>query len=105
MLFNRGGMSIIWGLLILQVSMTIQSVVVNTAQLQEKIGDCRVIAIDIPPENLGIPVCQIINPPEFSIRIDDFITAGTTRLEHTGGDNLSTLEPLYIQKFPVKQSK
>jgi tRNA threonylcarbamoyl adenosine modification protein YeaZ len=76
--------------------------VVNTAQLPEKIGDCRIIAIDIPPENLGIPVCQIINPAEFSVKIDDFIMAGTARLEQTGGDDISTLEPLYIQKFPVK---
>jgi tRNA threonylcarbamoyladenosine biosynthesis protein TsaB len=79
--------------------------VVNQAQLKEKIGDCRVVAVDISPENLQIPICQVINPAEFPIKIDDFINAGKAKLAQSGGDDISKLEPLYIQKFAVKTSK
>jgi len=61
----------------------------------------NIMAIDFDLQKLNLSGFKIIGRSEFPPKIDDLITAGKKRLDTSGGDDISHLEPLYIQTFPA----
>ncbi|UCD95246.1 MAG: tRNA (adenosine(37)-N6)-threonylcarbamoyltransferase complex dimerization subunit type 1 TsaB [Candidatus Zixiibacteriota bacterium] len=60
--------------------------------------------VDFDVTRLGQTRFRIITPTEFEISIRDFLAPGEARLKESGGDDISSLEPLYIQNFPAGTS-
>ncbi len=61
----------------------------------------NIMAIDFDLQKLDLSGFRIIDHSEFAPEIDDLIIAGQKRLKISGGDDISRLEPLYIQTFPA----
>jgi len=58
----------------------------------------QIYGIDCVLENEDYPEIKIITPDQFTIGISDFIKPVFNRLRN-GGDDIDSLEPLYIQQF------
>jgi len=73
--------------------------VCNTSEIHDNYRDCQLFGIGCELSAEDFPGCSIIMGEEFSIRLEDFLQAGLQRLRNVGEDDLSRLEPLYIQQF------
>jgi tRNA threonylcarbamoyladenosine biosynthesis protein TsaB len=58
--------------------------------------------VDFDVTKLGPNRFRILTSADFDISVRDFLVLGQKRLKETGGDLISSLEPLYIQEFPAK---
>jgi len=62
----------------------------------------NILGIDFDLRKLDLSGFKIIEPEEFSLRIEDTILYGQKWLE-ISRNNISELEPLYIQQFPASK--
>lgn len=68
-------------------------------------GDINLLGIDIDTDKKNLLDCQFIEADEFTIGIEDFIFRGQQEFESAATNDISRLEPLYIQKFPAKTGR
>jgi hypothetical protein len=59
--------------------------------------------LDFEAVNIDSLTSHIISPDQFSPDMADLFRAGGRKLLETGGEDIERLEPLYIQKFPVRK--
>ncbi len=79
--------------------------VLKTAEIETLPEKGKILAIDFDLQKLNLPGFRIINPQEFRPHIEDIIMSAQKRLENSEGDDISGLEPLYIQTFPSGAKK
>ncbi len=77
--------------------------VISLPDCIDKIKDIPVLPIDFDASEFKD--LRIIKPDQFDYHIADLIDAGFQKLKSSGGDNIDSLEPLYIQKFSAKIKK
>ena len=63
------------------------------------------VGIECDLSGLMIPNARVITERDFRVSISDFIASGAVRLDSVGGDDISRLEPLYVQEFKAGKSK
>ena len=73
--------------------------------LQDIDSEVSLWGVDFDVTRLGQSRFRILTPSEFEISIRDFMALGWARLRETGGDDISELEPLYVQNFPAKDEQ
>jgi len=74
--------------------------IVGTDQLPARTENRQILVVDgIRPDIERLD--GLLSADDFEIAIDDFIRVGQDRLAATGGNDISDLEPLYIQNFPA----
>jgi tRNA threonylcarbamoyl adenosine modification protein YeaZ len=77
--------------------------VVHTADLDAHLQGRPLFPLDFEAVNIESLTSHIISPDKFSSDMADLFRAGGKRLLETGGEDIERLEPLYIQKFPVRK--
>jgi tRNA threonylcarbamoyl adenosine modification protein YeaZ len=76
--------------------------VISAIEIESQPKNINLLGIDLKIEELNVKGFHVIRPEYFTMEISDYITAGRARLKRSGGDDISRLEPLYIQRFPAK---
>jgi tRNA threonylcarbamoyl adenosine modification protein YeaZ len=76
--------------------------VVTSEEIPEAIGTLKVLGIDFDPTILPIDTKRIISETGFTPKIKYLIDCARIKESKFGVDNLSDLEPWYIQNFPSK---
>jgi tRNA threonylcarbamoyl adenosine modification protein YeaZ len=76
--------------------------VVAEIELKANIGNAYLFAVDCDREKMGSFCDKIIE--ENGPSILDFLAAGMKKLAQFGSDDIASLEPLYVQKFPTRKS-
>ncbi len=69
-------------------------------ELKEISKNFTICPVDLKPEDMEL-FDKIVENPEEIIVSDNLIGAGYNKHHSSGSDDLSKLEPLYIQQFPV----
>lgn len=82
-----------------------KTILIRIENLRDYAGDVNLLGVDLDIDSDDFPDFRIIKPEEFVISIEDYIFSGQERLAVTGGDDISRLEPLYIQEFPARSTK
>jgi tRNA threonylcarbamoyl adenosine modification protein YeaZ len=78
--------------------------IVHTADLEAHLQGRPLLPLDFEAAKTEPMSSHIISSDQFSPDIADLFRAGGKRLLETGGDDIERLEPLYIQKFPVRKA-
>jgi tRNA threonylcarbamoyladenosine biosynthesis protein TsaB len=79
--------------------------VVNGEELKKWSHATKIYPIDFKMEDLDISSDGLITALEFVLTIADLLNCSQAKLEMSGGDDISRLEPLYIQKFPLRKAR
>ena len=74
--------------------------ILKVAEIADRTAETGVIGIDFDIKSMALPAENII---DFSYGIDEFIGCGMKKLLSIGNDDISSIEPFYIQKFPAKK--
>ncbi|SYZ72789.1 hypothetical protein TRIP_C20904 [Candidatus Zixiibacteriota bacterium] len=75
--------------------------IIHTENLLQAAGSRRLLFLDFNPDEFNFPQDALIDAEKALISIDDFLLKAKDLLKD-GGDDLSLLEPIYIQKFPAR---
>ncbi len=76
--------------------------VVKSADIPKAIGTMKLLGVDFDPTILPIDRERIITNNEFKPEIEHLIDCAERKTNGFGVDNISDLEPWYIQNFPSK---
>jgi len=79
--------------------------VITVDELQHATGLPPLYGIDCDLTALKDVEAPIISNESFQVGLADLINIGRQRLEKTGGDDITRLEPLYIQEFKAGKIK
>lgn len=79
--------------------------VCRSSEISEIYRGCQILGIGCEFSGEDFPENSILPADRFALQMEDILKAGLIQLEKNGGDDLSRLEPLYIQQFrPGKKS-
>ena len=79
--------------------------VITAGELAEHSTDIPLLFIDGEPDGINPQDFKLLDPAEFRVQLEDLIVCGAKKLLTAGGDDISDLEPLYIQTFRAKTKK
>jgi len=80
-------------------------VILKSEKIESKLNNINVYGIDFDISTVQFLKDNLINIVDYKIGISDFISAGMEKHKTDGGDDLSLIEPFYVQNFPVKRPK
>lgn len=79
--------------------------IISTDELAPLAKKNRLLPIDCDLSKIIDDKSSIIQPDQFSLTIADYLNSGKSRLKAAVVDEISQLQPLYIQNFPAKSGK
>ena len=80
-------------------------VILKSNEVESKLNKIGAYGIDFDISTLLFSENSPINIVVYKIGINDFLSAGMEKLQIKGGDDLFSIEPFYVQNFPVMRPR
>ncbi len=82
-----------------------QIIVVKAKDIDLRTKGRAILAVDFDPESIDASFERFVSGDKYEFTLEDVVQSAYEKYEKSGGDDLSRLEPLYIQNFPAKVKK
>jgi len=77
--------------------------ILSSSDLDGCLGSTPALAIDCDPGELQQIEKNLLTDPRHQLTMEDFLATGLQKLKENGPDDISRLEPLYVQQFPARK--